>query len=129
MPRGIVYQSAAHTHSITWLNIFGDICRLLPIEHAHALESLLQVPTVPSYEKMEALLEGFKEDTTLVLLDNLEHVIDPETRNFLDQDLETALKCLLDHGTPHLKFLLTTRIAPKDLGLDSSGTADVPPFT
>ncbi len=115
--KGIIYISTAGTRRMTWINLFEDLCRLVSDENAQCLESLFLQSDTRTYEKMEALIEAFQSDITLVLLDNVENVIDPETRNFLDPDLDTALRCLLDQGSPHLKILLTTRVAPKDLPL------------
>ncbi|MEE8124516.1 MAG: TIR domain-containing protein [Nitrospirales bacterium] len=113
----MVYLSSTGSHSASWLNLFTDLCRFLPEETAHALQQLASQPNANAYDIMQSLLEALPQGRTIVFLDNVQHIIDPETRNLIDQELEKALRALLDDGRSHLKFILTTHVAPKALTL------------
>jgi len=113
----MVYLSSTGSHSASWLNLFTDLCRFLPEETAHALQKLTSQPNASTYDIMQRLLEALPQGRTIVFLDNVRHIIDPETRNLIDKELEKALRALLDDGRSHLKFILTTHVAPKALTL------------
>lgn len=113
----MVYLSSTGSYRTPWLNLFTDLCRFLPEETARALQQLASQPNANSYYIMQSLIEALPQGRTIVFLDNVQHIIDPETRNFIDQELEKALRALLDDGRSHLKFILTTHVAPKALTL------------
>ena len=113
----LVYLHSTGTHGTPWLNLFTDLCRFLTEEAARTLQQLASQPNTSSYDIMQNLLEALPHGRTIVFLDNAQQIIDPETRNFFDQELEKALRALLDEGQAHLKFILTTHVAPKALTL------------
>jgi tetratricopeptide (TPR) repeat protein len=113
----MVYLSSTGSRSASWLNLFTDLCRFLPDETAHALQQLASQPNANAYDLMQSLIEALPHGRTIVFLDNVQHIIDPETRNLIDPELDKALRALLDNGKSHLKFILTTHVAPKALTL------------
>jgi len=118
---GIVYLSATGTHAVSVPNLYADLCKLLPNEAARELDALYRNPQASTTAKMQALLAAFPHGRVVVLLDNLETVMDPETQGVRDAELDEALRALL--GAPHhgVKVILTTRIAPRDLALVEPG--------
>jgi len=51
----------------------------------------------------------------ILLLDNFETLMDPETRNISNDELNEALQALLDFPAHAVRVIITTRIAPYDL--------------
>ena len=113
----LVYLRSASSQGTPWLNLFSDLCRFLPEETSQTLQQVAAQPNTTAYQMMGNVLEALPQGKTVVFLDNAQHIIDPETRNFIDQELEKALRALLDDGRSHLKFILTTHVAPKALTL------------
>jgi tetratricopeptide (TPR) repeat protein len=64
---------------------------------------------------MQELLKHFAELRAVVLLDNFEDLVNPETRTIVDSDLAEALRVLLDAPHHRLKVVVTTRLAAFDL--------------
>ena len=70
---------------------------------------------------MNALLEHFQGERVLLLLDNFEPVVNPETQEITDSELDEAL-CTLVRGPHHMvNALITTRVAPRELNLCEPG--------
>ncbi len=70
---------------------------------------------------MNALLEHFQGERVLLLLDNFEPVVNPETQEITDKELDEAL-CALVSGPHHMvNALITTRVAPRELNLCEPG--------
>lgn len=112
---GIVYLSGAGSRRVNFLHIFADLCKLLPDEAAERLDTLYKYPQAPTEAKMRALLEAFPTGRTVLLLDNFEDVVDPETRKLRDAELDDALRALLNASHHAVKAIITTRLAPRDL--------------
>ena len=70
---------------------------------------------------MAALLEAFRQERVVVLLDNFEDVVDAETGDIRDEELDEALHAWLNLPHHGIKAILTTRIAPRGLGLVEPG--------
>lgn len=118
---GIVYLSARGSRRVTVPNLYADLSRLLPNETATQLDALYKNPQASTEAKMQALLEALPQGCTVLLLDNFEDMIDPETRDIRDSELDEALRALLNLPQNPLKVILTTRIAPFALGLVQPG--------
>lgn len=118
---GIVYLSANGSRRVNLANLFADVCELLPDEPAEKLDTLFRDPQVSTEAKMKALLAAFPEGRVVVLLDNFEDVVNPETHGIADGELAEALPALLKAPHHGLKVILTTRIAPRDLALIEPG--------
>ena len=125
---GIVYLSARGTRQVSVPNLFADLCKLLPEETARELDALYKNPQASAEAKFGALLTAFPGNEqpqlaapTLVLLDNFEDVIDPETHDVQDGELDEALRALLRLPHHTVKVILTTRIAPRALALVEPG--------
>ena len=70
---------------------------------------------------MQALLEAFPTGPTVVLLDNFRNVVDTQTGEFRDAELDEALRALLKVPRHGVKVILTTRVAPHALQLLQPG--------
>jgi tetratricopeptide (TPR) repeat protein len=112
---GIVYLSSVGSRRITALNVFTDLCKLLPEDEAAELENLYKNPQASTESKIEALLARFPKGRTVLLLDNFEDVIKPETREVADVELFECLQALLKLGQHGIKVVITTRVAAVDL--------------
>jgi len=112
---GIVYLSEGGSHRIGFPNLFGDLCQLLPAEAASRLEQIYKDGQRPVRSKVFLLLEEFRDKPVVVLLDNLENIIDPETRSLMQEDLRDALRAILEAPHHTVKILVTTRIPPQDV--------------
>ncbi len=118
---GIVYLSETGSHKINFANIFADLSKLLPPESREPLEAWYKDPQTASGDKMRALLDAFPGGRVMLLLDNFEPLVDPESLNLRDGELGEALKALLCGPHHAVKVLITTRIAPRDLALCEPG--------
>ena len=112
---GMVYLSERGIRKVDVPNIYTDLCRLLPSDIAGRLDQVYRDPRISTCEKMQALLAAFPQGRVIMLLDNFETLIDPETRNISNSDMNEALHALLDFPSHTIKVILTTRIAPLDL--------------
>lgn len=112
---GIVYLSARSGHPVNFPNLFYDLCRLVPEEAAKSLDQLYKDPKQNCKAQMLALLAQFPRGRTIVLLDNFEDVVDAETQEIKDVELDGALRAVLEAPPHGLKFILTTRVAPQAL--------------
>ncbi len=118
---GIVYLSESGSHRVNFPNIFADLSKLLPSETANKLDTLYKDPKASVESKMNALLEHFQGERVLLLLDNFEPVVNPETQEITDKELDEAL-CALVSGPHHMvNALITTRVAPRELNLCEPG--------
>lgn len=114
---GIIYMSESGSHKVTVPNIFSDLCRLLPDNKAKELDDLYKNPKASTEAKMMPLLETFPTGRVILLLDNFENSIYPQTRKIKDAELDEALRAILNLPQHAVKVIVTTRIAPKDLAL------------
>jgi hypothetical protein len=112
---GIVYLSARSGHPVNFPNLFSDLCKLLPEEKAKYLEQIYKDPKQTSKAQMQELLAEFPGGRTVVLLDNFEDVVDAETQAIKEEELDEALRAVLDAPPHGLKFILTTRVSPREL--------------
>jgi tetratricopeptide (TPR) repeat protein len=118
---GIVYLSVTGSRRVNFPNIFADLLKLLPDEAAQRLDALYKHPQAPTEAKMRALLEAFPAGRTVLLLDNFEDLVDSETLKLRDQELDEALRALLNAPHHAVKAIITTRIATRDLPLTQPG--------
>jgi tetratricopeptide (TPR) repeat protein len=117
---GIVYLSATGSRRITTPNLYADLCALLAPEIAAELEAVYKMPTTSTQDKMRALLARFANmpsSRVVVLLDNFEDLLHPETRQILDAELNEALGALLTLPYHAVKVIITTRVVPAWLAL------------
>ncbi len=118
---GIVYLSETGSHRVNFANIFADLSKLLSKETAESLEGLYKDPKTSTGDKMRALLDAFPGGRVILLLDNFENLVDPESLSLRDSELSDALNALLCAPHHAVKAVITTRIAPRDLALCEPG--------
>ncbi|MEJ7652079.1 MAG: NACHT domain-containing protein [Chloroflexia bacterium] len=114
---GIVYLSATGTSRVALPYLYSGILKLLPQQTADQLDALYRDPHVGKEQKMQALCEAFPEGRVVVVLDNFEDVVDPETLAIRDTELDEGLRALLSLPQHGIKVVLTTRYAPPALML------------
>lgn len=112
---GIIYLSEFGSHKIGFANFFEDLCSLLPPDVAKIHEQIYKDGQRSVRSKILSLLEEFRDEPVIVLLDNLETVIDLETRSLIPEDLKETLRALLEAPHHMVKVIITTRIPPHDL--------------
>ena len=115
---GIVYLSAIGLHPTNMPNLFSDLCKLAPIENKERLEGIYRNPQYTTKDKMETLLDLLRTGRVVVLLDNFEDLVDPESQRVCDGELTDALKALLNASHHAVKVIITTRVAPADLAVE-----------
>jgi tetratricopeptide (TPR) repeat protein len=118
---GIVYLSATGSHRISMYNLYSDLSKLLLTDTAAQLDALYKNPHADTEAKMRALLEAFPTGRTVLLLDNFEDLVDPQTLDIAGQELRDALYALLNSPHHAVKVIITTRIAPRNLALVQPG--------
>ncbi len=120
---GIVYLSETGSHRVNFANVFADLSKLLPAseETAERLEGIYKNPQTSTGDKMRALLDAFPSGRVILLLDNFETLIDPESLSLRDSELSDALNALLSGQHHAVKAVITTRIAPRDLAMGELG--------
>jgi tetratricopeptide (TPR) repeat protein len=118
---GIVYLSETGSHRVNFANVFADLSKLLPKETAESLEGIYRNPQTSTGDKMRTLLDAFPSGRVILLLDNFETLIDPESLNLRDNELSDALNALLGGQHHAVKAVITTRIAPRDLAISEPG--------
>lgn len=115
---GIVYLSQVGSRTLKTEYLYPDLCRLLPDETAEKLDALYREPKTSTADKMKALLSHFPpEKRVLVLLDNFEDVVNHETQEISDSELDEALRALVDAPPHGVKVLITTRVLANKLYL------------
>jgi len=120
---GIVYLSPNGLHQVRYATLVADLLRLLLPDQARPLEQMAQDPAITPATMMRALLDAFPpEDPSgdaagpvVVLLDNLESVMDPETEALTEPALDEALRTLLTAPAHGVKVIATTRVTPTPL--------------
>jgi tetratricopeptide (TPR) repeat protein len=112
---GIVYLSPLGRHKVNFPNLFADLTRLLPQDTAQRLDQLYQDPRHTTKDQTLALLEAFPSGRTVLLLDNFEDVVDPETLAITESELDETLQTLLTAPQHGIKVIVTTRVAPRAL--------------
>ncbi|MCO6427789.1 TIR domain-containing protein [Nitrosomonas communis] len=110
---GIVYLSAKGSRRINTTHLLTDLGKLLPVNKSNALDALYKDPQISTEAKLQALLTEFPQGRTVVLLDNLEDLIDPATEDVQDDELNQALRALLQAPPHAVKVIVTTRISPR----------------
>jgi hypothetical protein len=118
---GIVYLSETGSHRVNFANVFADLSKLLPKDDAERLEGIYKNPQTSTGDKMRALLDAFPSGRVILLLDNFETLIDPESLSLRDSELSDALNALLGGQHHAVKAVITTRIAPRDLAISEPG--------
>ena len=118
---GIVYLSPKGLRQVTLAHLYADLCKLLAPSTVELLDAVYRNPQSPARAKMQAILEAFPSGRTVVLLDNFEDVVDSETGKLHDQELEEALRALLELPAHGVKVIITTRVAPSALMLIQPG--------
>jgi len=118
---GIVYLSETGSHRVNFANVFADLSKLLPRDDAERLEGIYKNPQTSTGDKMRALLDAFPSGRVILLLDNFETLIDPESLSLRDSELSEALNALLGGQHHAVKAVITTRIAPRDLAISEPG--------
>jgi tetratricopeptide (TPR) repeat protein len=110
---GIVYLSEIGSRGVHVPYMYADLCQLLPDDVAEELDKIYKNLQASIEAKMYALLDTFPRGRYVLLLDNFEDIIDPETRKIKDTELKGALRTLLEHPHHAIKVIVTTRFAPE----------------
>ncbi|MCP4256133.1 MAG: TIR domain-containing protein [Planctomycetes bacterium] len=118
---GIVYLSEYGSRKFNFVNLFFDLCKLLPEDVAKKLDGVYKDAKAPTCEKTYALLRAFPKGRIVLLLDNFEYKIDSQTGDIKDAELDEALKAFLTCEQHAVKVIITTRMVPRNLLLVEPG--------
>jgi hypothetical protein len=114
---GIVYLSEITNHKVNVENVFSNLLRLLTLDVAEKLERLYREPKVSTADKIRALLDAFQQDMAILLLDNFETLLDPDTQSILDAELKAALETIVCAPPHKIKVIITTRVPLHEMAL------------
>jgi tetratricopeptide (TPR) repeat protein len=117
---GIVYMNAAGSRAITFPNIFSDLLLILEPSVRQELQLLADNPQATVTMKVRSLLQNFRGDPVVLLLDNFEDAVSSDSREVQDPELANFLKVVIENQSHSLKIIVTTRVVPVDF-------ADIPP--
>ena len=113
---GIVYLSHKRSfHRLTVPDLYAGLASLLGEEAFKQVDAVYRNPQATTRATMEVLTQFFARGRTIVLLDNFEDTLDPESAVIKDSDLDEALRALLELPAHGLKIIMTTRLAPREL--------------
>ncbi len=118
---GIVYLSQLSARKVNFPAMFAGLCRLLPDDRAERMDALYKDPHRPASDKILELAALLPPGPVVVVLDNFEDKMDPETRDTRDKELGEALAALLKGPRHGVKLVVTTRLAPRGLALVEPG--------
>jgi tetratricopeptide (TPR) repeat protein len=113
---GIVYLSEISNYKINVANIFSGLLQLIDSVEANKIDALYREGKIPIDEKIRALLAVLPQEPVILLLDNFEDLLNSEDA-INDQELETALKTILQADSHHLKVLTTTRMLARQFNM------------
>jgi tetratricopeptide (TPR) repeat protein len=120
---GIVYLAPTGKHAINFPNLFADLCRLLPEEQSERLLARYRDPHETPASLMRSLLDALPRGRYVVLLDNFEDLVDLDTFEITDREVDQALRTVLAAPEHAVKVIVTTRVAPADLLLARPGAS------
>jgi hypothetical protein len=93
---GIVYLSDARSrHRVTVPDLYAGLTQLLNEETVKRLDLIYRNPHASIEKTFEALTDSFRRGRTIILLDNFEDALAPDTGEISDADLRAALDALL----------------------------------
>ena len=118
---GVVYLTARGAHRVALPYLHADLLKLLPQGTADRLEELYNDSEIGAGQKMQELCEAFPNGRVVVLLDNFEDALDPESLAVHDAELDEGLRALLRLPQHGIKVVMTTRYAPPSLMLVEPG--------
>ena len=114
---GIVYLSNMGNRRIATSTLFSDLAQLLPGETSERLNLIGRDAQLGTAARMETLLAAFPSGCTVLLLDGFDDLINPETLEIRDVELEEALRAFLNAAAHGVKVIITTRVPPRTLAL------------
>jgi tetratricopeptide (TPR) repeat protein len=111
---GIVYLSEISNSKVNVANLFSALFQLIDPSKAKKVDEIYREAKVIIEEKIRVLLAALPPAPVIVLMDNFEDLLDSDDL-IKDQELEAALKTILQSDLCRLKILITTRILPRQL--------------
>ena len=118
---GMLYLSSIGRHQVNAPNLIAGLLSILPAPVEETLRARFSRSEVNSRQKMLTLLDEFRSLPCIVLLDNFEALIDPESQRISDSELLELLTVLLEAPEHRVKVVLTTRVVAVDLALVAPG--------
>lgn len=116
---GILYLSTGSgPYRVSVPTLFTGLSKLLPADAVEAFDAINYDASISTTAKMQSLLGHFTANPVVVLLDNFEDIVDLETHQLRDADLDKALRALLAAPQHAVKVIITTRVKPRDLMLE-----------
>ncbi len=119
---GLVYLSHARSfHRVNVPDLYAGLASLLPEDALEHVEAVYKNPQATAGATMQALAQVFARGRTVILLDNFEDTLDPESAQIKDKELDEALRAFLELPPHGLKIIITTRLAPRELAMMEPG--------
>src|SRR6266508_3775490 len=118
---GLVYLKTTGLKPFSVSTMLSDLGSLLDEDAFDRLKVLLESPSVLPPVKLMALLAELGDQRVIVLIDNFEQLVDPDTWELRDDDQFSAvLTGLMQLQSHKVKIILTTQRLPK-LSLEHPG--------
>jgi tetratricopeptide (TPR) repeat protein len=117
----IISLSSVGSRTVCFPALFEELFGLVKGEGRQEIERIYKNPQATMASRMKALLTALPAGRIIVLLDNFEDVVEPETHQLRDSELEEALQAVLTAAAHGVKVLITTRVVPRDLAFVEPG--------
>ncbi len=109
-------------------NLYTDLCKLLPSETAEQLEILYKNAQVSTEDKVRALLMAIPDGKFIVLLDNFEDLLNPQTRDIVDTELDEILRASTEPASQPYKDYSDNPYCPTRSRAGTASTTEKAPF-
>lgn len=110
--KNLGYISPKRTQLIM-TKIFDGLCQTLENEKSAEFKLICQNNSLKNADKIEIFLADYCSSNIVIIIDEFELLIDPETRRIQDQDLEEVLCSIRDFPCEHIKVVLVTGVMPR----------------
>jgi tetratricopeptide (TPR) repeat protein len=109
------------TESLIVSRIFSELCGLLPDNKTEDLKAFCSDPKIEIGCKVDKLLSEFQVGQSLLILDDFDKIINSETQEIQNRDLEEMLCTLRDYPYPHsIKVIIISGYTPRQSAILSS---------
>ncbi len=113
LPSVLLYLEFRRGHLATMSALLSAIGQFLPSEAKGRLRNVIFAGDTSAWEKARALANEFEGRRVLIVIDDFEEVLDPDTQSLRDPRLQALIEGLLDLSPRNIKVVVSTS-APMD---------------
>jgi tetratricopeptide (TPR) repeat protein len=122
-PAAVLWLRAHGTRPVSAAVVLADLSRTLP-DGLDRIEPLLEDPDLSVVQKLDAVLALLGQQRVIVAMDNVEELVDADSGEFRDAELERLLRRLGILGHHRVKVILVGQTEPAPLLQRISGNVD-----